>query len=160
MSPMVHSAIKWADSSPLQIRTYLRGLLADLWQIRRVYFSCGLERTCCGLRRSLPWIHHKYAAEQWTYFSKNKFWSAGFCCGLMSAGSRTRCGFTKTVCRGSAPESSVANFLRVLGSAKSPLWRFHSQWRNYRPCCPRTAGGRRFRGAQNCPKMWEIFRKT
>ena len=31
------------------------------------------------------------------------------------------------------------------------------QWHNDRPCWPRTAEGCRFRGAQNCLKMWDIF---
>ena len=34
-----------------------------------------------------------------------------------------------------------------------------AQWRNDRPRWPRTAGGRRFEGAQNCSNMWDIFGK-
>ena len=70
-------------SVPPWICSYLRRLPADLWRIRRVYYSRGLERTCCGLHRSPPQtqksaadslrIRHMYAAELWTYFSKNKF---------------------------------------------------------------------------------------
>ena len=59
-----------------------RGLQADLWRIRRVYFSRELQRTCCGLQKSPPRTQKSaansrriclwYTAEQWTFWSRKK----------------------------------------------------------------------------------------
>ena len=69
-------------ADPRRIRSDPRGLQADLWRIRRVYFSRELQRTCCGLQKSPPRtqksaadsrrIRHRYAAEQWTFWSRKK----------------------------------------------------------------------------------------
>ena len=71
-----------AAADPRRIRSDPRGLQADLWRIRRVYFSRELQRTCCGLQKSPPRtqksaadsrrIRHRYAAEQWTFWSRKK----------------------------------------------------------------------------------------